>query len=63
VQKLETALLRLISGKLRRWSLQRSMVGDILFYLWEQYRYARNISMVLNTMLLDDEPVRENIVA
>jgi len=63
VQKLETALLRLISGKLKRWSLQRSMVGDILFYLWEQYRYARNISMVLNTMLLDDEPVRENIVA
>jgi hypothetical protein len=43
--------------------LQRTVVGDILFYLWEQYRYTRNISLVLNTMLLDDEPVRENIVA
>ena len=63
VPQLETALLRLISRKMKRWSLQRSVVGDILFYLWEQYRYARNISMVLNTMLLDDERVRESIVA
>jgi len=63
IQKLETALLCLISGKLKRWSYQRHVTGDILFYLWEQYRYARNISMILNTMLLDDEPVRENIVA
>jgi hypothetical protein len=63
VQKLETALLSLISQKLKSWSLQRTVVGDILFYLWEQYRYTRNISMVLNTLQLDDEPVRESIVA
>ncbi len=63
LQKLETALLSFITSKLKAWSLQRSVEGDILFYLWEQYRYARNISMVLNTILLDDEPVRESIVA
>jgi len=63
LQKLETVLLSFISGKLKRWSFQRTVVGDILFYLWEQYRYTRNINMVLNTILLDDEPVRESIVA
>jgi len=63
IQKLETALLRFISRKLQSRFLQRTVVGDILFYLWEQYRYTRNISLVLNTMLLDDEPVRESIVA
>ena len=63
LQKLETVLLSFITGKLKSWSFQRAVVGDILFYLWEQYRYTRNISMVLNTILLDDEPVRESIVA
>ena len=63
MQKLETALLSFISGKLQSWSFQRTVIGDVLFYLWEQYRYTRNISMVLNTMILDDEPVRESIVA
>jgi vacuolar-type H+-ATPase subunit C/Vma6 len=63
IQKLETALLSFITGKLKCWSFQRTRTGDILFYLWEQYRYTRNISMVLNTSLLDDEPVRESIVA
>lgn len=63
IQKLETALLSFISGKLQRQALQRTVVGDVLYYLWEQYRYTRNISMVLNTMLLDDEPVRGSIVA
>ena len=62
-QNLETTLLSLITKDLKSWSLQRTVVGDILFYLWEQYRYSRNISMVLNTALLDDEPVRENLVA
>ncbi len=63
MQKLEITLLSLITQKLKSRSLQRTVVGDILFYLWEQYRYTRNISMVLNTTLLDDEPVRENLVA
>lgn len=63
LQQLETSLLSFITRKLKSWSYQRTVTGDILFYLWEQYRYARNISMVLNTMLLDDEPVRESIVA
>lgn len=63
IQRLETALLCFISKKLRGWSRQRTVAGDILYYLWEQYRYTRNISMVLHTTLLDDEPVRESIVA
>jgi len=61
--KLENALLSFITGKLKSWSLQRTVVADILYYLWEQYRYTRNISMVLNTLQLDDEPVRGSIVA
>jgi len=61
--KLETSLLRYITFKIKTWSYQRTVVADILFYLWEQYCYTRNISMVLNTVLLDDEPVRESIVA
>jgi hypothetical protein len=63
VQQLETALLNLITRKLQRKSYQRTVTGDILFYLWKQYCYTRNISMVLNTILLDDEPVRNSIVA
>jgi hypothetical protein len=63
IQKLETALLRFIRRKLQRWSLQRSVDADLLFYLWEQYCYTRNISLVLSTLLLDDEPVRRSIVA
>ncbi|KPJ98118.1 MAG: hypothetical protein AMJ60_09435 [Desulfobacterales bacterium SG8_35] len=62
IQKLETALLGFISEKLKYWSLQRTVAGEILFYLWEQYRYTRNISMVLTTSQVDDEPVRESIV-
>jgi hypothetical protein len=63
IQKLENALLKSISRKLQRWSLQRSVDADLLFYLWQQYCYTRNISMVLSTLLLDDEPVRRSIVA
>jgi len=62
VKKLETALLNYITGKLKSLSHQRTPIGVILFYLWEQYRYTRNISMILNTVSLDDESVRENIV-
>jgi hypothetical protein len=62
LQKLETSLLSFISLKLKRWSMQRTVVGEILLYLWEQYRYTRNISMVLNTIQVEDERVRENIV-
>lgn len=63
VQNLETGLLNLMTSKLRKMSFQRSIVGDILFYLWEQYRYTRNISMVLSTIFVVDEPVRKHIVA
>ena len=63
MQKLETAFLFFITKKLKKWSYQRTPIGDILFYLWEQYRYTRNISMVLSTPLLDDGIVREKIVA
>jgi len=63
VQKLETGLLNFMTGKLHKWSYQRTVIGVILFYLWEQYRYTRNISMVCNTILVDNNPVRENIVA
>jgi len=60
--RLEISLLRSITFRLKAWSYQRTVVADILFYLWEQYRYTRNISMVLNTVLLDDEPVRASLV-
>ena len=63
IQKLEISLLIFITRKLRNLSFQRTVAGDILFYLWEQFRYTRNISMVLNTALLDDATVREKIVA
>ena len=61
--KLEISLMRSITLKLKSWSFQRTVVADILYYLWEQYRYTRNISLVLNTVLLDDEPVRESLFA
>lgn len=61
--ELETLLLSLITKKLRRWSYERTEIGDILFYLWEQFRYAKNISMVLNTIQLEDETVRKSIIA
>ena len=60
--ELETALLHSITIKLKRRSSQGSVVGDILFYLWEQFRYCRNISMILNTLSVDDDLVRERIV-
>jgi len=61
--ELETLLLGLISKKLRRWSYEGTVVGDILFYLWEQFRYTRNISMVLHTIQLEDEEIRKSIIA
>jgi len=61
--EIETLLLGLITKKLKRWSYQRTMPGDILFYLWEQFRYARNISMVLGTMDMEDEAVSKSIIA
>jgi len=63
VIQLEKTLLCLITRVLRRWASQRTTVGEILFYLWEQYRYARNISMVVCTLQLKDEMVREGIIA
>jgi hypothetical protein len=61
--RLETSLLHYITFKLKTWSYQRTVVAVILFYLWEQFRYTRNISMILNTVLLENEPVRESLVA
>lgn len=61
--KLESDLLSFITKELKRQSFQKTIIGDILFYLWEQFRYARNISMILHTNLLDDESVRKGIVA
>ena len=63
IQKLEISLLSSITRKLKNCSYQRTVVGDILFYLWEQYRYTRNISIILNTILLDDVTVLKKIVA
>jgi len=60
---LENALLQAITRKLKISSYQRTVIGDILFYLWEQYRYSRNISIILNTALVDDILVREQIIA
>ena len=60
---LETALLQSLTRKLKIRSYQRTVIGDILFYLWEQYRYTRNISLILNTALVDDILIREQIVA
>ena len=61
--ELETKILSLITKELRRWSYGRTVVGDILFYLWEQFRYTRNISMVLHTIQLEDEQVSKSIIA
>ena len=52
-----------MSRFLRRRSRQITAVDEILFYLWEQYRNARNISLVLNTMQLKEGTIRENIIA
>ena len=61
--ELERKLLSLITKLLRRLSRGRTVAGEILFYLWEQYRYTRNISLVLSTMPLRDETAREGLVA
>ena len=61
--ELETKLLSLITKELRRWSYGRTVAGDILFYLWEQFRYTRNISMVFHTIQLEDEQVSKSIIA
>ncbi|MDX1775888.1 MAG: hypothetical protein R3297_04850 [Desulfobulbales bacterium] len=62
-QELETTVLTLITLKLKRKSYQRTVTGDILFYLWLQYCYTRNISMILHTIQVDDELVRKSMVA
>jgi hypothetical protein len=60
--QLETALLSLITRVLRRLARRKTAVGEILYHLWEQYRYARNISMVINTIQLKDDMAREGII-
>ena len=59
---LETFLLRHLTKTIRTWSRFRSATAYILFYLWEQFRYTRNISMILHTVSLDDELVSEHII-
>ena len=59
---LETALLNNITKTLKTWSRFRSATAYILFYLWEQFRYTRNISLILHTVMLDDELVSEHII-
>jgi len=59
---LEKTMLSLITRILRRWSRQRTTIGEILFYLWEQYRYARNLSMVVSTVQLKDKMAGEGII-
>jgi hypothetical protein len=60
--QLENTLLSLITRVLRRWARQKTTVGEILYYLWEQYRYARNISMVINTARLKDGMAEEGLL-
>jgi len=60
--QLETILLETITKELRMWSYQRTGVLDILFYLWEQFRYTRNIGLVLSTIHLEDEYVSKSII-
>jgi len=59
---LETVLFKNITKTLKTWSRFRSATAYILFYLWEQFRYTRNISMILYTVMLDDELVSEHII-
>lgn len=62
VARLETILLSSITKQLRRWALQRTAAGTILFYLWEQFRYSRNISMLFNTVQLEDDTVSQGLI-
>ena len=62
VSAIETALLKNITGTLKTWSRFRSATAYILFYLWEQFRYTRNMSMLLHTAMVDDELVAEHII-
>ena len=59
---LETVLLKNITKTLKTWSRFRSATAYILFYLWEQFRYTRNISMIIHTVMLDDDLVSEHII-
>ena len=61
--ELEIVLLSLITHELKGWPYQKTVVGGVLFYLWEQFRYTRNISMVLSTIQLEDEAVSKSIIA
>ena len=62
VSVMETALLKNITTMLKTWARFRSATAYILYYLWEQFRYTRNISMLLHTVMLDDELVAEHII-
>ena len=61
--ELETLLLSLITKELKRWSFKGTMEGIILYYLWEQFRYTMNISLVLQAIQLEDEEIRKSIIA
>jgi len=62
VSFMEFALLKNITATLKKWSRLRTDTAYILYYLWEQFRYTRNISMLLHTVMLDDDLVAEQII-
>jgi hypothetical protein len=59
---METALLRTLTATIKKWSRLGSASAYILYYLWEQFRYTRNISMLLHTVMLDEDLVAEHII-
>lgn len=59
---LETQLLKSIGSSLKKYSLQSTETGVILFYLWEQYRSSRNVSLVLNAASTGAKRLQESLV-
>ena len=59
---LENQLLHAIGARLKKYYYQRTETADILFYLWEQYRYCRNISFILNAAFVSGKRLEEGLV-
>lgn len=59
---LETLLMKSIGTRLKKYYRQRTETGDILFYLWEQYRSIRNVSLVLNAAFAGEKRLRKGLV-
>jgi vacuolar-type H+-ATPase subunit C/Vma6 len=58
---LEKALQRTLSRTLKNWSRHGRTYASILYYLWEQYRYARNIGLVYFTSQMEPEAISEGL--